>query len=80
MIKFKFSRFLFLYSKVDGNLMMPGEHGNIRLTLFKKMVMTTGQKFTIREGSTTVATGIITKMHKSVELPLNKLSKVEVHT
>lgn len=70
--------FLFFIFLVDGNLMMPGEHGNIRITLFKKMVMTIGQKFTIREGSTTVATGIITKMHHFIELPLNKLSKVEV--
>lgn len=57
-------------------MIMPGEHGQVRLTLFKKMVMTNGQQFTIRENSKTVATGIITKTHKSVVLPLNKLSKL----
>lgn len=57
-------------------MIMPGEHGQVRMTLFKKMVMTHGQQFTIRENSKTVATGIVTKRHKAVELPLNKLSKV----
>lgn len=62
---------------VPGNSMiMPGEHGNVRVTLFKKMVMNEGQPFTIREQGCTVATGIITKMHDPVELPLNKLSKL----
>lgn len=57
---------------------MPGEHGKVRLTLFRKMVMTTGQQFTIRENGCTVATGIITDTHPSVDLPLNKLSKLEL--
>lgn len=57
---------------------MPGSHGNVRLTLFKKMVLPNGQSFTIRELKRTVATGIITKSHSSIELPLNKLSKVEI--
>lgn len=57
-------------------MIMPGEHGQVRMTLFKKMVMTNGQQFTIRENNKTVATGIVTKRHKSVELPLNKLSKL----
>lgn len=57
---------------------MPGNHGKVRITLFKKMVMPQGQPFTIRELSRTVATGIIIKTHKSVDLPLNKLSKVEI--
>lgn len=59
-------------------MIMPGEHGKVRLTLFKKMVMTTGQQFTIRENGKTVGTGIVTKSLKSVELPHNKLSKVEI--
>lgn len=64
---------------VDGNdMLIPGDHGNVRLTLFRKMVMTTGQEFTIRELNKTVATGIITKSLKSVNLPLNKLSKVVI--
>lgn len=59
-------------------MLIPGEHANIRLTIFKKMVMNNGQAFTIREGHVTVATGIITKAHPSVELPFNKLSKVQI--
>lgn len=66
------------YSLVESEMIMPGEHGQIRLTLFKKMVMTNGQQFTIRENGKTVATGIVTKTLKSVELPFNKLSKVKV--
>ncbi|KAJ6641706.1 Elongation factor Tu, mitochondrial [Pseudolycoriella hygida] len=60
----------------NDSMIIPGEHGQVRLTLFKKMVMTNGQQFTIRENSRTVATGIITKTHNSVNLPLNKLSKL----
>lgn len=63
---------------VESDMIMPGEHGQVRLTLFKKMVMTAGQQFTIRENGKTVATGIVTQTRKSVELPYNKLSKAEV--
>lgn len=59
-------------------MIMPGEHGQVRLTLFKKMVMTPGQQFTIRENGCTVATGIVTKTLQSVQLPHNKLSKAIV--
>lgn len=62
---------------LDGNAMLiPGDHGNVRLTLFKKMVMTEGQPFTIRELGKTVATGIITKRMNTVNLPMNKLAKL----
>ncbi len=80
----------------DNGMLMPGDHGAIRLTLLKKMVMNNGQPFTIRENGNfsflinierfdsktssfsgaTVATGIVTKIHPSVDLPLNKLSKL----
>lgn len=70
--------FVNYYFIVESEMIMPGEHGQIRLTLFKKMVMTAGQQFTIRENGKTVATGIVTKTLKSVELPFNKLSKVDV--
>jgi elongation factor Tu len=63
----------------NNSMLMPGENGSVRLTLFKKMVMADGQPFTIREQGFTVATGIITQRHKSVELPLNKLSKLELN-
>lgn len=57
---------------------MPGEHGEVRLTLLKKMVMNDGQAFTIRDGKITVATGIVTKSHGNVDLPSNKLTNVEM--
>lgn len=59
-------------------MLIPGEHANVRLTIFKKMVMNPGQPFTIREGHITVATGIITNELESVELPFNKMSKVQI--
>lgn len=62
----------------DAMMLMPGEHGGIRLTLLKKMVMSVGQPFTIRENGATVATGIITETLPSVDLPLNKLSKLVI--
>lgn len=63
----------------NDSMIMPGEHGSVRISLFKKMVMNNGQPFTIREQGFTVATGIITKRHNSVELPLNKLSKLVIN-
>lgn len=62
----------------DKGMIIPGEHGEVRLTLLKSMVMNAGQTFTIRDGKITVATGIITKSHGSVELPSNKLSMVQM--
>lgn len=64
---------------LDGNdMLIPGDHGTVRLTLFRKMVMNDGQPFTIRELGKTVATGIITKRLNSVDLPMNKLTKLIV--
>lgn len=59
-------------------LVIPGEQADVRLTILKKMVMSVGQSFTIREGNVTVATGIVTKEQPSVEFPMNKMSKVEI--
>lgn len=50
-------------------LVMPGEHSSVTLTLLKKMVMTQGQAFTIRENNVTVATGIISQIRKALTLP-----------
>lgn len=60
-------------------MLMPGDHANnLRLTLLKKMVMSEGQPFTIREQGITVATGIITKKREPVNLP-PKLVKYELN-
>ncbi|XP_055687445.1 elongation factor Tu [Lutzomyia longipalpis] len=63
----------------DNDMMLPGDHGAVRLTLLRQMVMTVGQPFTIRENEATVATGVITKVHNPVNLPRNKLSKLELN-
>ncbi|KAK9694814.1 Elongation factor Tu C-terminal domain [Popillia japonica] len=57
-------------------MLMPGDHGEIYITLQWKMVMTTGQSFTIRENNITVATGIVTETLESIVVPttLGKLS------
>lgn len=61
------------------SMIMPGEHSTVSLTLLYKMVMITGQSFTIRENNVTVATGIITEILKPLILPEVKgLSRVEV--
>ncbi|XP_055379792.1 elongation factor Tu, mitochondrial [Condylostylus longicornis] len=62
----------------ENSMLMPGDHGNVKITLHKKMVMTAGQPFTIRENEKTVATGIITERKESVNLPMNKLSKLQL--
>lgn len=59
-------------------MLMAGEHANARLTTFWPMVIGTGQRFTIREGKTTVITGVVTKEHPNVVLPKNKLSEVNI--
>lgn len=55
---------------------MPGDHGEVYLTLLEGMVMTPSQPFTIRENNVTVATGIITELLPSIEVPKGKLGKV----
>jgi elongation factor Tu len=54
----------------NNGMLMPGDHANnLRLTLLRKMVMSPGQPFTIREQGITVGTGIITKKRDPVLLP-----------
>lgn len=60
-------------------MLMPGEHANVRITLMRKMVMTPGQAFTIRENGATVATGMVLERKQSIDLPKNKLSKAVVN-
>ncbi|XP_053620326.1 elongation factor Tu-like [Plodia interpunctella] len=57
-------------------MMMPGDHGEVFLTLLESMVMTQGQPFTIRENNVTVATGIVTETLQSIDVPKGKLGKV----
>ncbi|XP_055535428.1 elongation factor Tu [Wyeomyia smithii] len=63
---------------VSQEMLMPGDHGAIRLTLLRKMVMSCGQTFTIRENGKTVATGIVTEVLDSVDLPQKKLIKLQL--
>lgn len=57
-------------------MMMPGDHGEVYLTLLESMVLTQGQPFTIRENNVTVATGIITETLQIIDVPKGKLGKV----
>lgn len=52
-------------------MLLPGEHGDIYITLQWKMVMMKGQTFTIRENKQTVATGIITETLEPIQVPKN---------
>jgi len=63
---------------IDGEMLMPGEHGSVYLTLLRKMVMTEGQTFTIRENHRTVGTGIIVKVLDSVNIVKSNLSKLDI--
>lgn len=49
-----------LYGK---EMVMPGEDARLNLRLFKPMVLEKGQRFTLRDGSTTVGTGVITQIN-----------------
>ncbi|CAL8121960.1 unnamed protein product [Orchesella dallaii] len=48
------------------SMLMPGEHATVQITLLRKMVMTMGQPFTIRENNVTVATGMVTRTLDSI--------------
>ncbi|XP_047519693.1 elongation factor Tu-like [Pieris napi] len=59
-------------------MLMPGDHAEVYLTLLEGMVMVTGQPFTVRENNVTVATGIITQTLNSIDVPSGKLGKVQL--
>lgn len=59
-------------------MLMPGDHGEVILTLLENMVMTQSQPFTVRENNVTVATGIVTGTLPSVEVPKGKLGNCEL--
>ncbi|CAH2058037.1 unnamed protein product, partial [Iphiclides podalirius] len=58
------------------DMMMPGDHGEVYLTLLEGMVMSPGEQFTIRENNVTVATGIVTETLPSIDVPNGKLGRV----
>lgn len=46
----------------DKDMIMPGEDAKVILDLLKPMFMEQGQRFTIRDGFTTLGTGVVTKV------------------
>uniref|UniRef100_A0A2P2I6Q7 protein-synthesizing GTPase n=1 Tax=Hirondellea gigas TaxID=1518452 RepID=A0A2P2I6Q7_9CRUS len=61
----------------DMQILMPGERASVHGTLLFEMALTVGLSFSIREGVTTIATGKITKLLPSVEIPKKKLKNVD---
>lgn len=61
----------------DMSMLMPGEHATVQLTLLRKMIMTMGQQFTIRENNVTVATGIVARVLDSIHVP-KSLGKLKI--
>jgi len=45
-----------------GNMIMPGADAKLLLKLIKPMVLEQGQRFTVRDGSKTLGTGVVTKI------------------
>ena len=41
---------------------MPGEDAKLQITLITDMALEEGQRFTVREGSKTVGTGVVLKI------------------
>ncbi|KAA0194503.1 hypothetical protein HAZT_HAZT005102 [Hyalella azteca] len=58
-------------------LMMPGEQGVVHGTLLCQMPITIGMTFTVREAKSTIATGVITKLLPSVDVPKRMLVLVD---
>ena len=73
-----------IYARVDvilegeTNMMMPGEQAKVKLTLLEGMPFLVGQNFTIREHKCTVATGIITAVHESLDFDKKKMNKLKI--
>ncbi|MPC12661.1 Elongation factor Tu, mitochondrial [Portunus trituberculatus] len=55
----------------DKEMVMPGEDARLVIRMFKPMVLEKGQRFTLREGSVTIGTGVFTTLNK----PLNEEEK-----
>ncbi|XP_017879975.1 elongation factor Tu, mitochondrial-like [Ceratina calcarata] len=54
---------------VNKTLVMPGEDFTAALKLIRPMVCEKGQRFTIRDGTTTIGTGVITNVLKGLSEP-----------
>lgn len=46
----------------DDAMVMPGEQGSIKLTMRIPMVLIEGERFTLRKGKKTIATGVVTSL------------------
>lgn len=46
----------------DKEMLMPGEDAKLELRMFRRFVLEQGQRFTLRDGSTTIGTGVVTKV------------------
>ena len=51
-----------------GGLLMPGDHGQVHVTLNYLMPLKIGQKFSIRESINSIASGIITDFLPKIQL------------
>lgn len=61
----------------DREMLIPGEHASVRLTLLSGMILSQAQPFTIRENNVTVGTGCITRILPFLSLPIhNNLSSL----
>ncbi|XP_050728583.1 elongation factor Tu, mitochondrial-like [Eriocheir sinensis] len=50
----------------DKEMVMPGEDAKLDIRFFKPMVLEKGQRFTLREGSVTIGTGVFTNINKNL--------------
>ncbi|XP_011313300.1 elongation factor Tu, mitochondrial-like [Fopius arisanus] len=62
----------------ESKMLMPGEQCATNLTLVKKMPIVEGQSFTIRENRSTIATGIITKALKPLNIDKKRLNLIVI--
>lgn len=60
----------------EKDMLMPGDHATVDLTLLKQMAIEPGQPFTIRENNFNVATGIITEKLSDATLVKGTLDKI----
>jgi len=58
----------------EGDMILPGDQATVHLTMLKSMPLFVGQKFTLRENQSTIASGIVTKLHQPI--PTNSKSKL----